>query len=68
MNKLQWNSYQNTKFFIHENAYEKVVCEMTAILSSERWVKSMAMDIYGELLSQILIGGQGPVSLRLKMS
>ena len=32
-NKLQWNSNQNTKLFIHENAYENVVCEMAAILS-----------------------------------
>ena len=32
-NKLQWNFNQNTKFFIHENAYENIVCEMAAILS-----------------------------------
>ena len=33
MNKLQWNPYQNTKIFIHENASEHVVCEMVANLS-----------------------------------
>ena len=32
-NKLQQNFNQNTKFFIHENAYENIVCEMVAILS-----------------------------------
>ena len=29
-NKLQWNSNQNTKLFIHENAFENIVCEMAA--------------------------------------
>ena len=37
-NKLQWNFNQNTKLFIHENASEKIVCEMAAILSRGRWV------------------------------
>ena len=36
--KLQWNFNQNTKFFIHENAFEKIVSEMEAILSRGRWV------------------------------
>ena len=31
-NKVQWNLNQNTKVFIHENAYENIVCEMAAIL------------------------------------
>ena len=30
-----WILGRNTKFFIHENAFENVVCEMVAILS--RW-------------------------------
>ena len=38
-NKLQWNCYQNTKPFTHENASENIVCERAAILSRERWVK-----------------------------
>ena len=38
-NKLQWNSNQNTKLFVHENACENVVWEMAAILSWGRWVK-----------------------------
>ena len=39
LDKLQWNSNQNTKLFIDENAVENVVCEMAAILSRGRWVK-----------------------------
>ena len=30
---LQWDLNQNIKRFIHENAYENIVCEMAAILS-----------------------------------
>ena len=33
--KLKWDFDQNTKIFIHENAYENIVCEITAILSGE---------------------------------
>ena len=33
-NKLQWNFNQSTKVFIHENAYENIVCAMAAILQS----------------------------------
>ena len=40
-NKLQWNSKQNSKLFIEENAFENVVCEMAAILSVGRWVNSL---------------------------
>ena len=31
-NKFRWNFNQNRKLFIHENASENVLCEMTAIL------------------------------------
>ena len=37
---FQWNFNQNTKLFIHENASENIICEMAAILSRRRWVKS----------------------------
>ena len=37
-NKLQWNSHQNTKLFIHENAFENIVNKRVAILSRGRWV------------------------------
>ena len=39
--ELQWNSNQNPKFFIHENASKNVICEMTAILSRGRWIKEV---------------------------
>ena len=32
-NKLQWNFNQNFNIFIQENAFENVICEMSAILS-----------------------------------
>ena len=41
--KRQWNFNQNTKFFIHENAFENIVCKMVAILSRGRWVNG---DLY----------------------
>ena len=41
--KRQWNFNQNTKFFIHENAFENIVCEMVSILSRGRWVNG---DLY----------------------
>ena len=37
-NKILWNFNQNTKLFIHENAFENIVCQMAAILSRGRWV------------------------------
>ena len=33
---------QNTKLFIHEYAFENIVCEMAAILSRGRWVNDYA--------------------------
>ena len=41
-NKRQWNFIQNTKCFIHENASEKIVCEMAVMFSRGRWVKFTA--------------------------
>ena len=38
VNILRWNSNRNTKLFIHENAFENVLCEMATILSRGRWV------------------------------
>ena len=37
-NKFQWNSNQNTNFFIHENSSENIVCQMAAILSRPQYV------------------------------
>ena len=41
-NKHQWNLNHNTKLFIHENAFENIICEIAAILSRERWVNYKA--------------------------
>ena len=38
-NKIQWNLKQNSSIFIHENAFEDVVCRMAAILSQSQCVK-----------------------------
>ena len=38
-NKLKWNLNQNSNIFIEENAFESVVCEMSAILSRPQCVK-----------------------------
>ena len=35
MNKLQWKWNQNTKFFILENEFENIVCELVAICPGE---------------------------------
>ena len=45
-NKLQWYFSQKSKFFIQENAFENVVCEMAAILSRKRWVKVWRQNAY----------------------
>ena len=55
MNKLQWNFNQNTKLFIHENASEKIVCEMVAILSRGRWVNNtQSMERFHKISPGIL--------------
>ena len=33
LEQTSWNVDQNTTLFIHENTYENIVCEMTAIVS-----------------------------------
>ena len=37
-NKLQWKFNQNFNFFIHENAFENVICKMEAYFSRGRGV------------------------------
>ena len=44
-NKLQWNFSQNTKLFIHENAYKNVVCKMAAILFRLQCVNTESVDV-----------------------
>ena len=31
--QIQWKFNQNIKLFVHENAFESIVCEIVAILS-----------------------------------
>ena len=38
-NKLQWNPRRNSFFFILENTFENVVCDMASIWSRPQWVK-----------------------------
>ena len=38
--KIQWNLNQSTIIFIHQNAFENMVCKMAAILSQYQCVKS----------------------------
>ena len=40
-NKIQWNLIRNSYVFIHENAFENVVCEMAAILSRPQCVNAV---------------------------
>ena len=40
-NKLQWNSKRNSYIFIHENAFENIVCETAVILSRPQCVNSV---------------------------
>ena len=39
-NTLQRNFHQNRKYFINKNAFKNIVCEMAAILSRGRWIRS----------------------------
>ena len=57
---LQWNFYQNTKLFIHENASENIICEMEAILSRGRWVKQVGRQ--QQLCYQHSTWGDGIIS------
>ena len=50
---LQWNFNQNTKFFIHKNALENILCDMATILSRGRCVDieaEQAQLLYQQLL------------------
>ena len=53
-NKPQWNFNQNTKFFIHENASEYIVCEMAAILAREGDLKEDRRLSKGRVWSYII--------------
>ena len=54
-NKLQWNFNQNMKFFIQENGFENVLCEMAAILSREDEVFNRQEISFTPLLALLTI-------------
>ena len=66
-NKPRWNFNRNSYIFIHENAFEKVVCEMADILSPPHCFKYARGFIYvlcfgifiGNLLPHQQWGGWG---------
>ena len=37
-NTSQWNSIQSSNIFIRDNAFENVVCKMSAVLFRSKWV------------------------------
>ena len=55
-NKFQWNLNQNTKLFIHKDAFENVVYEMAAILSRGRCVKASHCMPYYVRHSCLMVG------------
>ena len=55
-NKLHWNFNQNIKIFIHEKAFENIVCEMAAILSRGRWVNAVCLYIIPKVKPVVLNG------------
>ena len=59
-NKLQWNFNRNSNIFIQENAFERVVCEMAAILSRPQWVK-----IGHRIVHPLMIATRGHASLTI---
>ena len=44
-NKLKWNLNWNTNIFIDKNVFENIICKIAAILSGERWVKTVFPQI-----------------------
>ena len=47
-NKPQWNFNQNTKLFIHKNAFEITIWELAAMLSRGRWVNILRLEQNGQ--------------------
>ena len=66
-NKLQWNFNRNSNIFIHENAFESVVCEMAFILSRPQCVNEVWVwiDPFMSIkLLLLLLLSNYPVTLR----
>ena len=49
MNKLQFNSNQNTKFFIHDNAFQNVVYGMVVIVFRPQCDKHISHTMQGDI-------------------
>ena len=45
-NKLQWKIYPSSYTFINENAFDSVVCEISAILSRDQCVELLVNCIH----------------------
>ena len=53
---LQWNVNRNSNIFIHENAFESVVCEMVSILSRPQCVNQMTwLEVAAKILGGLLL-------------
>ena len=55
--KLQWD-FQNTKHFIHQNAYENVVCEVAVILP--RGDELIIVIVHNDILHVLVIKAMEP--------
>ena len=56
--------YQNTKFVIHENASENIVCKILIILSRGRWVKKTYHAVMSNTAhSQLYISKNGRLNM-----
>ena len=63
MNKRQWNLRQTTKLFIHEQAFENVVCKMVVILCRGRWVNQRNLEKLMAHLVVSIVAADGLVPL-----
>ena len=66
-NRFQWNFNQKTKLIIHDNAFENIVCEMTAILYRGRWVNSFYWKIMWVEIKISIIMRETPSRLHILM-
>ena len=63
-----WNFNQNTKFFIHENASENIVCEMATILSRGAWVNATWCVVFVFALYYVVIRYQWDLTISFEKS
>ena len=51
-NKFQWNFNRNSNIFIHENAFENVVCNIASISSRPQCVKCVYICKFGKWVAK----------------